>query len=437
MEKSPEIQALKLRYSVNDLPELVIESQFDWLLTLEAGQDRDRTVSLTNRTFDLEKSALYSASAEKYFSTGTKVDFEILSEKLESTAVSVTAPRDGVFNSYLFSVEQNLWRDAFGMGSRALLRSAKAQGEIYTMNGSELIEEAMLKGSQLYWKTAITYRKLIESQAALKRYEALVKNIERKARNKYAAPGEFSQVKAEFFNQQRQTQLNQIDFDRALLDLKVFFPEMTSDKWILPLDIPQFSQKIKSANYNIEDTRSFKISQLQKTQAANEAENIKQKGRSQVAFVGRVGATGVDAYTRGAQEQMIDGDRPSWYVGVKWSQTFGSGIQSAQTKQAQAQAQAQEILFATESLRLKKLKAQLESNVFTLENNLKVQQQLLSSRRDAVKELTQIYNQGRIDISILIEAINRAEAAEVEQVQVRADLELAYLQWQALLDKML
>jgi len=437
VEKSPEIQALKLQYSVSGFPKYEIERQFDWTLALEAGQDRDRTVSLTNRAFDLEESYLYSASAEKYFSTGTNFSLEVLSEKLKSTTTFLAAPRDGVFNSYLLTIEQNLWRDSFGMGSRALLRSADAQGEIYTMRGLELIEEALISGSQLYWNSAVAFRKLNESKAALKRYENLVKNIERKAQNKYAAPGELSQVRAELYNQQRQTQLNQLDFDRNLLNLKVFFPEMTSDDWILPMDIPKYSEKIKAVNLNIEDTRSFKISQLQKSQAYDAAESVKQNNRSQVALVGRVGSTGVDSYTREAQEQMINGDRPSWYVGVRWSQTFGSGIRSAQTKQAEAQAQAQEILFVTENLRLKKLKAQLESDIFTLENNLKVQLQLLNSRRDAVKELTQIFNQGRIDISILIEAINRAEAAEVEQVQVRADLELAYLQWQALLDRIL
>jgi outer membrane protein TolC len=436
-QKSPEIQSLRLRYSVKNLPELVVDSQFDWTLTLEAGQKRDRTVSLTNRAFDLEESMLYTASVEKYFATGTKLDLEILSQRLESTTTFLAAPRDGVFNSYLLTLEQNLWRDSFGIGSRARLNAADAEGEIYNLTGLELIEEALIKGSRLYWSAAVAFRKLNESKAALKRYETLVKNIEQKARNRYAAPGELSQVKAGYFNQQRQTQLNQLAFDRALLDLKVFLPEMSSDKWVLPMDIPKYSQKIKSENMNIEDTRSFKISQLQKTQAAHNATSIKQQGRSQVALVGQVGATGVDTYTRPSQEQLINGDRPSWYIGVKWSQSFGSGIQSAQTKQAQAQAQAQEILFETESVRLKKLKDQLELDVFTLEDNLKVQLQVLNSRRDAVKELTQIFNQGRIDISILIAAIDRAEDAEVEQVQVRADLEIAYLQWLSLHDKIL
>lgn len=434
-QNSPEIQALKLRYSGNNLPEKVAQSEFDWTLTLEAGQERDRTVSLTNRAFDLEESSLYTATVEKYFSTGTKFDLEALSQRLESTTTFLAAPRDGFYNSYFFTLEQNLWRDSFGVGSRARLKAAAAEGEIDSLSGHELIEEALLRGARLYWSAAVADRKLNESNAALKRYEALVKNIERKVKNRYAAPGELAQVKAGFYNQQRQLQLNQLAFDRALLDLKVFLPEMSSDKWVLPMDVPQYSQKVKSEKLAIEDTRSFKISQLQKTQAINNAVNTQQQGRSQIALVGQVGATGVDTYTRPSQEQLVNGDRPSWYVGIKWSQSFGSGIQSAQTKQAQAQAQAQEILFATESIRLKKLKSQLEADVITLEDNLKVQLQVLNSRRDAVKELTQIYNQGRIDISILIAAIDRAEEAEVEQVQVRADLELAYLQWQSLHDK--
>ena len=432
--ESPEVQSLRLQYEVSDLQQKVLESQFDWVATVEIGRDRDRRLSLANRANDLEESDLFSTNVTKYFQTGTLVTAEILSEKLESTTTFLAGPRDGQLNSYLFTVEQNLWRDSFGIGSRAALESAKAQGTVTQMQGYELIEEVLLKGSDLYWKATVAYRRLIESESALKRYEGLVKNIENKSRNKYAAPGELSQVKAEYFNRQRLAQVNKLEFDKALLELKIFLPSMSTDQWVLPKELPQYASEVKSTQKNLEQTRSFKISNLRNEIAKNTAISAKQENRSQVALVGEVGATGVDVSSSVAEEQLLDGSRPHWYLGVKWSHSFGSDVQSARSRQAAALAKSQEILSVTEIERLIKQKVQLELAIFSLEGNLKIQSQLLDSRRDAVKELTRTYNQGRIDISVLIEAINRAELAEVEQVQVRADLELAYIEWQALLD---
>lgn len=434
--ESPEVQSLRLQYEVSDLQKRILESNFDWVATVEFGKDRDRRLSLANRANDLEESDLFSTNVTKYFQTGTLVTAEILSEKLESTTTFLAGPRDGQFNSYLFTVEQNLWRDSFGIGSRATLESAKAQGSVTQMEGFELIEEVLLKGSDLYWKATVAYRRLIESESALKRYEGLVKNIENKSRNKYAAPGEFSQVKAEYFNRQRLAQVNRLEFDKALLELKVFLPSMSTDEWVLPKELPQYAAEVKSTRIDLEQTRSFKISNLKNEIAKNTAISTKQENRSQVALVGEVGATGVDVSSSVAEEQLLDGSRPHWYVGVKWSHSFGSDVQSARSRQAAALARSQEILTMTEMERLKKQKVQLELAILSLEGNLKIQSQLLDSRRDAVKELTRTYNQGRIDISVLIEAINRAEVAEVEQVQVRADLELAYIEWQALLDNL-
>lgn len=432
--ESPEVQSVRLRYEVSDLQKKRLESTFDWVATVEIGKDRDRRLSLANRANDLEESDLFSTNVTKYFQTGTLVTAEVLSEKLESTTTFLAGPRDGQFNSYLFTIEQNLWRDSFGIGSRATLESAKAQGSVTQMEGFELVEEVLLKGSDLYWKATVAYRRLIESESALKRYKGLVKNIENKSKNKYAAPGEYSQVKAEYFNRQRLAHINKLEFDEALLELKIFLPSMSSDQWVLPEETPQYAAEVKATQKNLEQTRIFKISNLRNEIAKNAAISAKQENRSQVALVGEVGATGVDVSSSTAQEQLLDGSRPHWYMGIKWSHSFGSDVQSASSRQAAALAKSQEILTLSEIERIKKKKVQLELAILSLEDNLKIQSQLLDSRRDAVKELTRAYNQGRIDISVLIEAINRAELAEVEQVQVRADLELTYIEWQALLD---
>lgn len=436
LQSAPEIQALKKQYEVSDLSRREANAQLDWNLTVDVGKDRDRQVSLTNRNFDLEQSDLISSTLKKSFQTGTDVSLDLRSEKLKSTATFLAAPRDGSFHSYLFTLEQNFWRDAFGKSLRASLRAADTQSESYKMQGAEDLEQALIKGAELYWTAAIANRRKIESEAALKRYEGLVKNIENKARVRYAAPGELSQVRAEFFSRQKSAKLNHLEFEQAYLNLKIFLPVMSEEKWNLPQDVPNYSSQMKMPTTQLENSRAYKIAELKREQKRFETESLVSANQPKIALVGQVGATGVNSTFAESQQQMIEGTRPFWYVGVRFSHSFGSDVHTARIHQSKAQLFAQEIRTKSALESLRQSQVLLEKNVQILESNLKVQQQLLEARRAAVQELTRTFNQGRTDISILIDAINRAEDSEVEQVRVRADLELAFMQWQSLTDQL-
>lgn len=435
LQSSPEVRQTQLRYEVTDLPLQEAQFELEWTATIETGVERDRRLTMNNRVFDLDERVRTTASVTKSFLTGTDLALDITNEDLDSTSTSVVAARDGVFNSYLLTLEQNLWRNAFGSQLRSLVNAADAETQALKNQRLEEVESSLLRGAQLFWQAAVLERQHRESEAALKRYETLVKSIERKSSVRYAAPGELAQVRAQYHGRVRQARENFINFEQALLNLKVYLPEIkiTDLKW--NEKFPQFGVKLQSSQHEIEKTRAYAVAELKKQQFSLEADSVESRNRAQVALVGRVGATGVDTSASESQQQLIEGRRPYWYVGVKLSHTFGSGFLTSEVRQARAQARAQEIATQSEKDRLKLIKAQLESAIESLEESIKAQNEELEAQRQAVQQLTRTYNQGRTDISILIETINRAETAEVEQVQTRADLELAYLQWQFLFDK--
>lgn len=435
LEKSPEVIQTRLRYEVTDLPLRRANLELDWRATIESGFERDRRLTMNNRVFDLDERNRTTATVGKSFLTGTDLFLDFISEDLDSTSTSVVASRDGYYNSYLLTLEQNLWRNAFGRQHRASMNAAKAESEALRTERLESLESSLLRGANLFWQTAVLERQYKESEAALKRYEKLVTEIERKNRNRYAVPGELAQVRAQYHGRVRQTRENRINYEQALLDLAVFLPDSKSTELGWNEKFPQFGVKLKSASHEISRTRAYKLAELRQEQFNFQAVSAESKNKAQVALVGKVGATGADESSSVSRRQLMEGSRPSWYVGVKWSHTFGSGVQDAEIRQARAQARAQEIATASEKEKLLFLKKQLESAIDSLEQSIKAQNEELKAHRQAVQELTRTYNQGRTDISILIEVINRAEAAEVEQVQTRADLELAYLQWQFLFDK--
>lgn len=435
LQKSPDVQQTRLLYEVTELPLNRANAQLDWNMTVEVGQERDRTLTLTNQTFDLEESLMKTATVKKSFLTGTDMSLSLISEDYKSTSNFLTTPRDDTFESYVLSIEQNLWRNAFGQQLRSQVNAAKAEAEGITLRRYEEIEASILKGANLFWSAAVEERRYKESEAALERYKGLVRNIEGKSRNRYAAPGELAQVRAQFYSRERLVRLNKINFEQAMINLKVYLPEMKRADLKWSEKFPDFEIAKQGPQFDVTKTRAFQMAELRQKQLDLQAEGIESQNKAQVALVGRVGATGVDETASRARRQVVEGDRPEWYVGLKWSHTFGSGVHEAETRQAAAQARAQEIATQSEKERLSLLKYQLEGAIASLQANLKTQSEQLEAQRQAVQQLTRTYNQGRTDISILIDTINRAEDAEVEQVQTRADLEVAYLQWQFLFDK--
>lgn len=435
LQKSPEVEQTRLRYQVTDLPLQLAYYELDWTAALESGHERDRRLTMNNRVFDLDERFKTTASLSKSFLTGTDLYLDVVSEELKSTSTSVVAARDGVYNSYLLTLEQNLWRNAFGQQLRSQVKAAKAESQALKNERLEEIENSLLRGANLFWQAAVLERQYKESEAALKRYETLVKNIERKSQVRYAAPAELAQVRAQYHGRARQVRENLISYEQALLDLKVYLPEAVGASLLWDEKFPQFGVKLQSSQYKIQNTRAYELAELRKQKTIFEATGVASRNKAQFALVGKVGATGVDTTTADSQQQLIEGRRPSWYIGVKWSHTFGSNALESQVRQANAQARAQEIAFDSEKQRLVFLKEQLESAIESLEQSIKAQNEELQAQRQAVRELTRTYNQGRTDISILIEAINRAQSAEIEQVQTRANLEMTYLQWQFLFDK--
>jgi len=435
LETSPDVRQTRLQFEVVDLPTRQAEFQLDWIANFEAGAERDRRVTMVNRVFDLDERFRTTGSLTKSFLTGTDLSLEVASEDLHSTSTLIVASRDGVFHSYLLTLEQNLWRNAFGQQWRSLLEAADSETRARRHQSLEETENALLRGAQLFWQAAVLERQYRESEAALKRWEALVSNVERKNRVRYAAPGELAQVQAQYHGRVRQARENRINFERAFVNLKVYLPEIEMSDLRWKEKFPKFGVRLQSSQHDITRTRAYELASLRERQLRAQAESVESRNKPQVALVGRVGATGIDTTTDASRQQWLEGDRPLWFIGVRLNHRFGSGFLDSEVKQAKAQARAQEIATVAEKERLRLLKEQIEGAIESLEQSIQAQNEELVAQRRAVQELTRAFNQGRIDISILIETINRAETAEVEQVQTRADLELAYLQWQFLFDK--
>ena len=435
LKKSPQIQQVRYQYQVPDLSYLIAVQSLDWGVTLESGSLRDRTETSTKQTFHLDEKQINSLSLSKSFLTGTDVTLAASTEAIKSRSALFVGTQSLQSNSYLLTVEQNLWRNSFGSGIRDQLNAAKREAQIQTLLRKEALEDALLQGGQLFWQAATLETQYKESEAVLKRYEILVKSVDKKNRNRYAAPGEFAQVQAQYFARQQTARLNRVRYEQAVSDLKLFLPDLQEGDLKWNEADPKFQTVVLNDKLDVTQTRSQQLAELRKEKSNLNADSVSNLNRSQLALVGEVGATGIDAAKTAADREWQEGRRPSLYIGVKWSQTFGSGAREAQIRSAKSLALAQDLATQTEKDRLIAKAQLLSEEISSLEENLKSQDDQLQALRRAVQELNRNYNQGRIDINILIDLINQAETAEASHVEARANLELKFLEWQFLFDR--
>ena len=435
LKKSPQIQQVRYQYQVPDLTYLLAVQSLDWGVTLESGSLRDRTETSSKQVFHLDEKQINSLSLSKSFITGTDVTLAATTEAIKSRSALFAGSQNLQANSYLLTLEQNLWRNAFGSGIRDQLNSAKRDADIQLLLRREALEDALLRGGQLFWQAATLETQYKESEAVLKRYELLVNSVDKKNRNRYAAPGEFAQVQAQYFARQQTARLNRVRYEQAISDLKLFLPDMNEADLKWSDADPKFQNIVTTEKVDVTQTRSQRLADLRKEKADLTADSVANLNRSKFALVSEVGATGVDVAKSEADREWQEGRRPSLYIGVKWSQTFGSGAREAQIKAAKATALAQDLATQTEKERLIAKAQLLTEEINSLEENLKSQDDQLQALRRAVQELNRNYNQGRIDINILIDLINQAETAEASHVEARANLELKFLEWQFLFDR--
>ncbi len=438
LKKSPQVQRVRYQYAVTNLNYLLSVQSLDWNATIESGALRDRTensVRITTQTLSLEEKQINSISLSKSFLTGTDISLASTTEAIKTRSPAFADPQKFQSNSYLLTLEQNLWQNAFGFGIRNQLGAAKKESEIQELEKKESLEAVILEGAQLFWKVATLERRYKESEDILKRYEVLVKSVDKKNKNRYAAPGEFAQVKAQFFARQQQARLNEINYRKALLELKLYLPELVDSDLKWSLNSPHFRSHFETENRELLQTRSHRLTELRLEKSNLNSKSVESLNLSQLALVGQLGATGVDSSASQAEKEWLQGRRPSLYVGLKWSHTFGSGARQAQVKAARALALAQNLATDLEKKKLESQVQLLSEEIFSLEDNLKSQESQLQALRQAVQELSRNYNQGRIDINVLIDLINQAETAEVSHVEARANLELKFLEWKFLFDR--
>lgn len=414
-----------------------IGGPLDWSLTLEGGYLHDKSESLTRPVNDTTtKYRQTSAVLSKSLLTGTALAFSFNRNSMKNDSLDPNAETQLTADTFGISLEQSLLGNSFGYGTRAKINRAELSYEsAMTLRTNEL-EDAVLAGIRQFWNTYVAQENFRESIASRDRYGKLVSAVRRKNSLGYSAPGEFSQVQAEYENRVQEVKSASAAYlenlDRFLTMLSL--PPGTEINFNVPTDPPPVP---KLTGVEIEGLRTVRAQDLRRRSAEAGVTSAKSDQKPTLNLVGRYTTSGVDESSERSYSELTAASKPQYYVGLRFGYTFGNNLRDETVRAARA-------ALLLEETRLARTRAESRDELENAERKVGSTYAIAASAREernyrekAVQELTRTYNQGRTEIRTLIDAMNNLFATEVKAVRALGDYQIALNEWAASRDELI
>lgn len=438
IEKSSKAKENTLKYQLLRLAAVQKLAAYDWMFGAESGYERDRNESPTHPSTLTNQTYKTSLKLKKSLITGTNLSFDYSRNSLYGNDVSVSNPKITQYTYDLlgFSVEQNLWKNAFGMEDRAGLETAELTYQASTMGRASELQDLVLESLRLYWNTYVAQENFSEALASRDRYQRFVGELRRKTAYGYSNSYELYQIQAELESREQLIKTTSYEYlknSEALAqllnlpkDTRIEFPKIEA----IP-DLPSINKK------NLAESRTLQ-SQALKIKAAEAALTASRSSSRPVLSVnGSVSRSGYAETPALAESHLMSGTYPRYYVGLKFMVQFGSdyGTHDLFNKKVSLELEQQRYQRTIEELKnnITSSERKIQSSFFAVSSTKKQ----VELREKTLNEMQRSFNNGRIDISLLIEAMNKYFTARVQHTRSTGDYFIALNEWAALNDELI
>lgn len=367
----------------------------------------------------------------KRFLTGTTLGLELTHLENQTNTIP-GSQKNSVHQQYFsFSVDQPLFPNFFGTDERAIYEAAETDYELKKLQYNLDVEKGDRDLAAQFWKALALKKQVEENEKMLNEYDRLAKNVRRKAANSFSVAGELEQALAEYESRKQTLNSDKVALDQSLLDLKTSLNLVQNEKIELNLK-KQKPDPPKISTAAIESSRYYQLQKLRLQSAEKLANSGQYSNWPQLSAYGKYTQAGVDSNTSEAWNEMQDKDHKKYLIGLKLDYTFGQSQLATDQRIRTLTAQI-ELEKAGRSL------ADLQDKKNLYETNLRISYEavlanarIIELRRRAVEQITRNYNQGRSDISLLIDAYNKRITAEVNYIRSLGDYQLLAMDYQNL-----
>lgn len=417
---------------------LKAQSRYEWALSAESGYELDQMDNLTHTAHPRDQTYTTKFALKKPTPTGTTLGLDYTRTSIKSdfaVGSTPTYPDTQTQDILGVSLEQNLLRNFFGTADRSTVKAAELNHESNQVTRADQLQILVLDGIRLFWKSFVAQENFKESVASRDRYEKLVEVVRRKNSLGYANPGELPQIQAEFESRVQSVKQASVIYLAAMDDLTTLLklPKSAEIKFDVPEETPALPA-LKPAK--VTDLRAIQAVDLKIKSLDESIDASKSFGYPDLSLIAQWGSSGLDESASEAQSQVWSSNHPRYYIGLRFLATFGSGVTSEDVRNKRLQKQIQEStrdrLINERSDDISNAQRKLQAN-YSIAQSMKKQREL---REKAAVELQKSYTQGRTDISVLIDALNKYFASEVSYSQAVGDYQIALNEWAALKDEL-
>jgi len=432
-------QEINLQYQQLRLAVAQARAAYQWDFSATTGYLFDKSVSLQPSAFRKNENLVSKLSLDKNFFTGTHLTLEYQRTSFKGDPGAATAnPVRSVATQDLLGLNltQNIWANFFGIADRGELDAADLNYQSTALLRTNDLENTVLDSIRAFWTAYVSEQNFKESMASRDRSKKLMDAVRKKSSFGYANPGELAQAQADYEKRVQDVKnastlyLQNLDTLNTLLTL----PQNCEIKFIVSDVVPPVPQLPEKP---VQDLRAIRSEKLKVTAAERALDAAQSRDAPTLQLVGKIYSYGVKEDGNGAYSEMVSGAHPQYYAGIQFRYLFGEDLLS-ETRLNRKYARD------FESVRLSRLTQ--ESVDAQLQAQRKVQTayaSVLSTaeqkkfREKALQELNRSFNQGRTDISIYIEAMNKFSDAEILHSQAVGNYQTALNEWAAVRDELI
>jgi len=432
-------QEVNLQYQQLRLSQVQSLAPYQWSLVAASGLLFDKSVGLTPSTYDKTENLVTNVKLSKSFITGTDLSFEYkrTSFKGDTNALSTATTRSvGTQDLLGVNLTQDLWANFFGIADRGETDAATLNYKASTILRTNDLENLVLETIRAFWTAYVSEQNFKESISSRDRSKKLTDAVKKKSGFGYANPGELSQALADYEGRVQDVKnastnyLQNLDTLNTLLGL----PVNCEIKFVVSSAVPVVPQLPDIKNEELRVIRSGKL----KVQAAERAyDAAKSNDGPTLQLVGKMYSYGVQNDGNGAYSDMVSGSHPQYYAGLQFEYLFGADLLSETRLNRKYAKDVEEIRLSRVKQENADLQSQAQRKVQATYSAVLSSAEQKKYREKALQELARSFNQGRTEISIYIDAMNKFSNAEIQYSQAVGNYQTALNEWAAVRDELI
>ena len=298
---------------------------YRWTLGLDAYNEEDHVKSASTFISPDSDRTVYSVFLDKKFITGTTFNVNYSRNNYESDVLSAKNSQ----NSVQFSLSQNVFPTLFSAKDYLSYKSVQLTYDKLALQNKLDQFEIQKNIVDLYWKIKAIQVSVAENDFLMKKYDNLVKTIQRRKRNSTANAGELEQALAEYELRKQSLLVDKQTLRKYLIDFKT---ELNIPQSQMLTIYPQNSSAQLPADFkgDIENLTRYKVQKLKSVSADADYSANKYNNYPTLDIYGEYNQNGVGADQSESYSQMNKGDQNKYKVGVKLNYYFNNKAADAE-----------------------------------------------------------------------------------------------------------